>query len=106
MELNAATTRNVISATMAHLIPCHNWSRFVYSHDFSDLLIGQMEATFEGDITNVWIGSNKLNNETITWPESLANDYLHRLSEDEFKNICFYDLTSRYKKTFKSYNTT
>ncbi len=28
--LNAATTRNVISATMAHLIPCNDGSRFVY----------------------------------------------------------------------------
>ncbi len=27
--LNAATTRNVISATMAHLIPCNDGSRFV-----------------------------------------------------------------------------
>ena len=27
-------------------------------------------------------------------------------SEDEFKNICFYDLTICYKKTIKSYNTT
>ncbi len=45
--LNAATTRNVISATMAHLIPCNNGLRFLYSHDFSDLLVGQMEATLE-----------------------------------------------------------
>jgi len=96
--MNAATTRNVISATMAHLIPCNNGSRFVFSHDFSDLLVGQMEATLDGEITNVRIRSNKLNNETITWPESLADDYLHRPSEDEFKNICFYDLTRRYKK--------
>ena len=99
--MNAATTRNVISATMAHLIPCNDGSRFVFSHDFSDLLVGQMEATLEGEITNVRIRSNKLNNETITWPESLADDYLHRPSEDDFENICFYDLTSRYKKTFK-----
>ncbi len=106
LGLNAATTRNVISATMAHLIPCNNESRFVYSHDFSDLLVGQMEATLEGEITNVRIRSNKLNNETITWPKSLANDYLHQPNEDEFKNICFHDLTSCYKKTFKSYNTT
>ena len=53
--LNAATTRDVISATMAHLIPCNNGSRFVYLHDFSDILVGQMEATLEGEITNVWI---------------------------------------------------
>jgi hypothetical protein len=38
--LNAATTRNVISATMAHLIPCNNESQFPYLHDFSDLLVG------------------------------------------------------------------
>jgi hypothetical protein len=64
-EMNAATTRNVISATMAHLIPCNDGSKFVFSHDFSDLLVGQMEATLEGEITNVRIRSNKLNNETI-----------------------------------------
>ncbi len=55
LGLNAATIRNVISATMAHLIPCNNGSRFVYSHDFSDLLVGQMEATLEGKFTNVRI---------------------------------------------------
>ena len=33
--MNAATTRNVMSATMAHLIPCNDGSRFVFSHDFS-----------------------------------------------------------------------
>ncbi len=38
-RLNAATTRNVISATMAHLIPCNSGSRFVYSHEFSDILV-------------------------------------------------------------------
>ncbi len=48
--LNAATTRNVISATMAYLIPCNNGLRFVYSHEFSDLLVGQMEASLEGQL--------------------------------------------------------
>jgi hypothetical protein len=59
-DLNAATTRNVISAPMAHLIPYNNGSRFLYSHDFSDLLVGQMEATLEGQGINVRIRSNKL----------------------------------------------
>ncbi len=40
--LNSATTRNVISATMAHLIPCNDGLRFVFSHTFSDLLVGQI----------------------------------------------------------------
>jgi hypothetical protein len=100
--LNAATTRNVISATMAHLIPCNNGLRFVYSHEFSDLLVGQMEATLEGKDINVCIGSNKLDNETITWPESLADKYLHRPNEIEFEHICFYEQTGCYKKTFKA----
>jgi hypothetical protein len=67
-ELNAATTRNVISATMAHLIPCNNGSRFLYLHDFSDLLVRQMEATLEGQDINVHIRSNKLGKKAITWP--------------------------------------
>jgi hypothetical protein len=46
--LNAATTRNVISATIAHLIPYNGGSCFVFSHNFFDLLVGQKEATFEG----------------------------------------------------------
>jgi hypothetical protein len=52
--LNATTTRNVISATMVHLIPCNNGSQFLYSHDFSDLLVGQMEATLEGQEINIY----------------------------------------------------
>ncbi len=100
--LIAATTRNVISATMAHLIPCNNGSRFVYSHEFSDLLVGQMEATLEGEDINVCIRSNELDNETITWPELLADDYLHCPNDIEFKHICFYEQTSHYKKTFKA----
>jgi hypothetical protein len=32
--LNVATTRNAISATIAHLIPCNDGSRFVFLHTF------------------------------------------------------------------------
>jgi hypothetical protein len=82
--LNAATTRNVISATMAHLIPCNNGSRFVYSHEFSDLLVSQMEATLECQDITVRIRSSKLEEKIITWPESLADDYLHRPIDKDF----------------------
>jgi hypothetical protein len=50
--LNASTTRNVISASMAHLIHCNGGSHFVFSHEFADLLVGQMEASLEGQETN------------------------------------------------------
>ena len=101
--LNAATTRNVISATMAHLIPCNDGSRFVYSHTFSDLLVGQMEATLEGHDISVSIQSNKFENKIITWPDSLADDYIHRPIEHELDQICFYEMTRCYKKGFNSF---
>ncbi len=63
--LNAATTRNVISSTMAHLIPLNGGSRFVFSHNFFDLLVGQMEATFEGQDVNVRIKTSKLTDRQI-----------------------------------------
>jgi hypothetical protein len=75
--LNAATTRNVISATKAHLIPSNGGSRFVFSHDFSDLLVGQMEATLEGQDVNVHIRTSKLTDGQIkSWPDSLVDDYM------------------------------
>jgi hypothetical protein len=73
--LNVATTRNVISATMTHLIPCNGGSRFVFLHEFLNLLVGQMEATLEGQDINVRIQTNKVCNKIITWPDSIANDY-------------------------------
>ena len=99
--LNAATTRNVISATMAHLIPCNNGLRFVYSHEFSDLLVTQMEATLESHDITVRIRSSKYEEKIITWPESLADDYLHRPIDNELEQMCFYAMTSLYKKSFK-----
>ncbi len=102
--LNAATTRHVISSTMAHLISCNNGSRFVFSHDFSELLVWQMEATLEGQDTNVRIRTSKVpSGEFKCWPDSLADDYTHRPLQQEFEDICYYDMTSRYKKIYKSF---
>ncbi len=101
--LNAATTRNVISATMAHLIPSNGGSRFVFSHDFSDLLVGQMEATLEGQDINVRIRTNKLHNgQLISWADSLADDYIHRPLSEHFEMMSFYEMTQKYRKVFKN----
>ncbi len=101
--LNAATTRNVISATMAHLILCNGGSRFVFSHTFSDLLVGQMEATLEGRDINVRIRSSKLKNKIITWLDSLADDYIHQPIDYKLDQICFYDVTRYYKKGINAF---
>ena len=62
-----------------------------------------MEATLEGEDVNVRIRSNKLQNKIITWPDSLADDYIHRPIEYEFDQICFYEMTMCYKKGFKAF---
>ena len=40
-----------------------------------------MEATLESQDINVRIRSNKLQTKIITWPDSLANDYICRRIE-------------------------
>ena len=35
--MNAATSHYVVSATMGHLLICQKGTRFMFSHDFSDL---------------------------------------------------------------------
>jgi hypothetical protein len=103
--LNATMTRNVISATMAHLIPSNGGSCFVFSHDFSDLLVGQMEATLEGQDMNVRIRANKLlEGQFKSWSDSLADDYIHRPVNDKFEAMSFYemtDVTKRYSNITK-----
>jgi hypothetical protein len=59
-----------------------------------------MEATLEGQEINLHIRSNKLQKKIITWPDSLADDYIHRSIDNELDQICFYDMMRRYKKRF------
>jgi hypothetical protein len=84
---------------MAHLIPLNGGSRFVFSHDFSDLLVGQMEATLEGQDVNVHIRTSKLTNGQIeSWPDSLTDDYIHCPDHQDFEHRSFYEVNRFYKK--------
>ncbi len=57
-----------------------------------------MEATLEKQDTNMRIRTSKVpSGEFKCWPDSLADDYIHRPLQQEFKDICYYDMTSRYK---------
>ncbi len=46
--MHATTSRYVVSATMAHLVICQDGTRFKISHNFLDLLVGQIEAVLKG----------------------------------------------------------
>ena len=92
---------------MAHLIPCNGGSRFVFSHEFSDLLVGQMEASLEGQEINVHIWANKLHDGIIkTWPDSLVDDYMYQPIDENFKKMCYYAMSKHYKTYFKAIKTT
>ncbi len=87
---------------MAHLIPSNGGLRFVFSDNVSELLVGQMEATLEGQDANVRIRTSKLTDGKIkSWPDSLADDYIHCPQHQDFEHMSFYEMTRCYKKVFK-----
>jgi hypothetical protein len=58
-----------------------------------------MEAVLEGQTTMVRIRTSKVQGANVNcWPASFADNYNHRPIKSEFKEICFYQMTSQYKK--------
>ena len=100
--MNAATTRDVLSATMAHLLTCNNGTRFQFSHDFSYLLINQLEATLEGQPVKHRIRVNKFKGKSVAWNDSFSWDYLNRPPDDDIESLCSYEFTMLCKKCFKT----
>ncbi len=61
-----------------------------------------MEASLEGQETNVRIQANKSKDGIIkTWPDSLADDYIHWPIDENFEQMCSYAMSKRYKKYFR-----
>jgi len=101
--MNAATSRYVVSATMGHLLICQKGTRFMFSHDFSDLLIGQLESTLEDKPVDFRVQINRHKNRRIAWKDILAHDYIHRPENYKFNNMCSYELFMRYKEKYLSF---
>jgi hypothetical protein len=58
-----------------------------------------MEATLEGQDINVHIRTSKVSDDELKcWPDSLADDYIHRPLQIDFEGTCFYDMTCRTRK--------
>ena len=111
--LNAATSRDVVSAPMAHLLVCKGGQRFEYSHDFAPLLINQMDDTLAGrSVRGILRKSKKFTKEKIPWKDredvmwldSLSNDYLYRPSTDDLEHISMYEFTMKWEKSFYSHD--
>ena len=100
--LHASYSRMVISATMQHRLVCNGGTRFLFSHQFNNLLLTQLEAILDGKDVKVRIRSNKLCGEQMLWPDSPGFDYLERPKICMFDEMCIYEFTMYFRKTFKS----
>ena len=98
--LRAATSRHVVSATMAHLLISLDGYRFQFSHKFGHLLVSQLEATLEGQPTDCRIRSFKVDGQTHFYGDSASEDYIYRPKCLEDK--CAYYMSMWYKKIRKS----
>ncbi len=75
-----------------------------YLRDFSDLLVGQLEATLEGQDVNVRIRPGKVTDRKMTsWLDSLADDYIHPPQHQDFEHMSFYKMSRCYKKVINHY---
>ena len=50
----------------------------MFSHGFDTLLVGQLEATLEGWLTDVRIRKSKYKGGKIVWHDTTSDDYIHR----------------------------
>ena len=101
--MNAATLRNVISATLQHLLVSNGGSQFNFSHGFGNLLVGQLEATLEGWAIDVRVRMRIYKGEKKVWQDSASDDYIHRPDSKEFWKMCGYEMTMLFRKTPKTF---
>jgi len=102
--VNALLSRDVVSSTMAHLLISQGGERFTYSHEFSHILLQNMENVLEEkDGVNFRLGRNwnDETEETVAWADCSAYDYIHR--PEELNNLCLYEYTMWYNKEYKSF---
>ena len=102
--MNAATSRDVVSATMQHLLVLTGGDRFQFSHDFGNLLVAQLEARLDGADIAVRLRTNRLKGQPKIWQDAYCDDYLHRPDDEEFEDMCVYEMTMLYAKTYKTFS--
>ena len=102
--MNANMQKAICSSTMAHLLILNkDGQRFEYSHEFSNILVGQMEDILEGKEGCFRIRSNfsKTTGQTVSWADSSADDYIYR--NDQLESMSLYEYSAKYKKVCKTF---
>ena len=82
--ISAHMCSNIVAAPLGHFI-VDNDSRFLYSHEFSNLLLSQLEDYIEDTTNNVSFQlrtvKSKNDEKVIQWPDFFASDYISRPKE-------------------------
>jgi hypothetical protein len=92
----------ILSATMAWRISVVG-SRFRFSHQFTPLLLRQVEDWIDdtGDIQfrirRKCISNDDGDKEFISWLDSSLNNYIYRPKHRKFDNMCLWEFTSLYE---------
>lgn len=99
----ANLSKAVCSSVMGHLTVSNNGSRFQYSHEFTNFLVGQMLDVLDGLPGHFRIRTNysKKEKKKIFWADSMVDDYLHR--PDGLEGLCMYEFLSCYEKVCKTF---
>ena len=101
--INAATSRNVISAPMSHNLASNKSSRFHFSHQFAELLVGQLSDILDPKrkhgVSYILRRCKEEGEEAASWRDISANDYIYR--PRALEGICFYHQSMYYTKLYK-----
>jgi len=102
--MNASTSRDVVSSTMAHYLVQHGGQRFSASHEPRHLLVTQLEDTLDDKAVNFTLrrtNKSKADGTVVQWPDSSSHDYVHR--PKKLEDVCAYEFTELYEKKFYSF---
>ena len=70
---------------------------------FGNLLVSQLEATLDNKEIYVRLRTNMTGGKTVIWPDSSADDYIHRPVCPIFDIMCSYKMAMRFKKVCKTF---
>jgi hypothetical protein len=76
-----------------------NGTRLAYSHDFSHLIVSQLETSLEGNPINVHISPSKIDGTSYLWTKSSSDDYID--CPKVLQNKCAFQMVIYVKKTLK-----
>ena len=98
--INAASSKTVTRVPMAASFIMKGGDRFIFSHNFAELLLGQMEAMLSGDdVSFICRKCKDKNNKKTQWADVSSNDYIHR--PEKLQAVCFAEQTIKYSKAYK-----